>query len=112
MRAGAGRLWGKVKNVESSLSARKLQEEADIPQECFELLESCVKDEWMRQVRKLWTRGCLEWMEIKTCSEFNGTDPKSRYCVSRIVNNFQEQTVHVKSCDEPWTTMISWCSQW
>ena len=33
MRAGAGRLWGKVKNVESLLSARKLQEEADILQE-------------------------------------------------------------------------------
>ena len=39
MIAGAGRLWGKVKNVESLQSARKLQEEADIPQKCFELLE-------------------------------------------------------------------------
>ena len=33
VRAGAGRLWRKVKNVESLLSARKLREEADIPQE-------------------------------------------------------------------------------
>ena len=33
VRAGAGRLWRKVKNIESLLSARKLREEADIPQE-------------------------------------------------------------------------------
>ena len=33
VRAGAGQLWRKVKNVESLLSARKLREEADIPQE-------------------------------------------------------------------------------
>ena len=38
MRAGGGRLWSKVQNVESLLSARKLLEEADIPQKCFELL--------------------------------------------------------------------------
>ena len=33
VRAGAGRLWRMVKNVESLLSARKLREEADIPPE-------------------------------------------------------------------------------
>ena len=46
VRAGAGRLWRKVKNVESLPSARKLQEEADnsLLRE-FELLESCAKDE-------------------------------------------------------------------
>ena len=50
MRAGAGRLWRKVKNVDSLLSARNLQEEEDnsILREfelLFELLESCAKDE-------------------------------------------------------------------
>ena len=33
VKAGAGRLWRKVKNVESLLCVRKLREEADIPQE-------------------------------------------------------------------------------
>ena len=39
-------MWRKVENVESLLSARKLQEEADnsLLRE-FELLESCAKDE-------------------------------------------------------------------
>ena len=50
VRAGAGRLWRKVKNVDSLLSARNLQEEEDnsILREfelLFELLESCAKDE-------------------------------------------------------------------
>ena len=49
VRAGAGRLWSKVKNVDSLLSARNLQEEENsILREfelLFELLESCAKDE-------------------------------------------------------------------
>ena len=50
VRAGAGRLWRKVKNVDRLLSARNLQEEEDNPifrefELLFELLESCAKDE-------------------------------------------------------------------
>ena len=100
-RAGAGRLWRKVKNVDSLLSARKLlQEEADnsLLRE-FELLESCAKDEHLIKsgdtamdassqvtldTRMFGVDG------IKTWGGVNGTDPKSSYCVPRIVNNFQE----------------------
>ena len=39
--------------------------------------------------------------------EWDETDPKSSYCVSRVVENFKEWTVRVKSCDEPWTIPVN-----
>ena len=46
VRAGAGRLWRRVKNVESLLSARELREEADFPQECVKSGNSGHEDVW------------------------------------------------------------------
>ena len=60
----------------------------------FELLESCAKDEHLiKSGDTAMDASCqvsLEWMEIKTWGDLNGTDPESSHCVSRIVNNFQE----------------------
>ena len=53
VRAGAGRLWRKVKNVESLLKsllgARKLRKKQTFRKSEFELLESCSKDEHLNK---------------------------------------------------------------
>ena len=64
MRAGAGRLWGKVKNVESLLGAGKASGRSrhsarvsTFRKNKFELLESCAMDEHFEHLKYLIKNG-------------------------------------------------------